>query len=294
MLIPPSVLMVIWGIITGDSIGALFMAGILPGLLLASLYIAYILIAVKLRPDLAPERPVEKKMKGHVGLGEQNHSRRSEVLSIGGMGLLITLVLGGIWGGFFTPTEAAAVGGIGALVLAVAKGVRPRQIFQTFGETARITSAIMFLLVAAQMYSRMLSMSGVADFVERSVTTLGLTPAGLLLFITLVWLVLGCFIDSASILMLTLPIFWPLNNHLIKMPPLAFGLFGILVVEAGLLTPPFGLVLFTMKASVPGVSLSDIVRGSWPYVLLIVVCAWILWLFPIIATYIPSTMGFAG
>ena len=285
MLIPPSVLLIVWAILTEMSVGALFIAGILPGLLLAGLFAAYVIITVLRSPKVAPG------YASQPDACEEDRSDRSEL--IGGLGILflIFLVIGGIWTGLFTPTEAAGFGALGALIVAVAKGMDRRAILDAIIQAGRTTAPIMFLLIAAQMYSRLLALGGAVNTIQGIFTGLGLEPWMLILLIALVWVALGMLIDSISIILLTVPIFAPLGLS-IGVDPLAFAIFGILVIEAGLLTPPFGLLVYTVKSAVPDrtATLPKIFAGSTPCCLLILVAAFIVLLQPWLANWLPSVM----
>jgi tripartite ATP-independent transporter DctM subunit len=211
---------------------------------------------------------------------------------LGSTGLIIILVLGvlgGIWFGYFTPTEGAGVGAVGAMVLALIKGITPREIWQVVLDVGRTSGPLLLLLFCAQLYSRVLSMTGFTEMAREFLLATGAGPWGILLIMVLIWFVLGCLIDSISIILLTVPIFAPIAAAL-GFDPLAFAIMGILAIETGLLTPPFGLLVFTVKAAVPdpSVTLAEIFRGSVPYwvVLLAVIVA--LAAFPQIATYLPN------
>jgi tripartite ATP-independent transporter DctM subunit len=284
MLIPPSVLMIVWAILTEMSIGDLFLAGVLPGLLLTAFYVLYIIGAAALKPEL-------------VGEGaDQNLVVESQSLlrSLVGTLLVIGLVagtLGGIWFGAFTPTEGAGVGAAAALLLAIGKGLRAKEVGQVILDVGRTSAPLLLLLVTAQLYSRVLTMTGFTRAVQEMLLGAGLGAGGVLLLMVLVWFVLGCLIDSISIMLLTVPIFYPIAVA-VGLEPLAFAIIGILAVETGLLTPPFGLLVFTVKAAVqaPGISVGMIFAGSTPYwiaLLAVIVC---LWLFPQIATYLPDLL----
>ena len=285
MLIPPSVLLIVWGILTEMSVGALFLAGVVPGILLALLFALYAVAVAIWDPEAVPS------VKHDASDDETPQQRRQELL--GGLGILvlIMLVIGGIWGGLFTPTEAAGFGAIGALVLGLAKGMRTKELMQAIYDAGKTTAPIMFLLITASMYSRLLALGGVVNIIQDFFNGLGVSPTILILLIVVVWLVLGMLIDSVSIILLTVPIFVPLITQT-AFDPLAFAIFGILVIEAGLLTPPFGLLVYTVKGAVPDptVSLSEIFAGSVPYLIMILIIAGVLWMFPTIATWLPSLM----
>ena len=284
MLIPPSILLIVWAILTEMSVGALFIAGILPGILLAVLFSGYVVVAAARNPSIAPVFQDDL-----VELTPEE--LRSEIIGGVGIVLLIVIVIGGIWTGFFTPTEAAGFGAIGALVIGIVKGMRGRQIIESIFQAGRTTAPIMFLLIAAQMYSRLLAIGGAVNYIQGIFFGLGADPWMIILLMMIIWIVLGMLIDSVSIILLTVPIFAPIALAL-GINPIAFAIFGILVIEAGLLTPPFGLLVYTVKGSVtdPSVTLGKIFLGSTPYFVLILVAALIVILVPSLATWLPNAM----
>lgn len=279
MLIPPSILLIVWGVLTEQSVGALFVAGVVPGVILTLFFTLYNTLMAVRNPHVAP------RIDTDISDSEPPKQRRRE--RFGGFGVLalIVLVIGGIWGGFFTPTEAAGIGVIGALVLGFAKGMTPADLVQAAYDAGKTTAPILFLLITASMYSRLLAFGGTVNVIQNFFDTLGVSPAILILIIAVVWLVLGMLIDSVSIILLTVPIFAPLIVQS-GFDPLAFAIFGILVIEAGLLTPPFGLLVYTVKGSVPDpdVTLSEIFAGSVPYLVMILIVATMIWVFPALAT----------
>ena len=283
MLIPPSVLLIVWAILTEMSVGALFIAGIVPGLVLALLFSAYVITAAILNPSIAPAYD-----KPTVAATPQEN--RAEL--IGGLGILalISIVIGGIWFGLFTPTEAAAFGVLAALVIGLIKGMRLPDIMESMYQAGRTTAPIMFLLIAAQMYSRLLALGGGVNYIQGLFMDSNLTPFMVIALMTLIWLLLGMLIDSVSIILLTVPIFAPIAMAL-GYDPLAFAIFGILVIEAGLLSPPFGLLVYTVRGAVPDptATLKKIFIGSFPYFLLILVAAFLVLFFPWLATVLPGT-----
>ena len=284
MLIPPSVLLIVWAILTEMSVGALFVAGIIPGFILALMFSAYVIIAAILKPEIAPpyDKPLTKATR---------EEKRSEL--IGGLGILalIMVVIGGIWLGWFTPTEAAAFGVICALVIGIIKGMRGKEIVESLDQAGRTTAPIMFLLIAAQMYSRLLALGGGVNYIQGIFADLNLAPFMVILLMAFIWLILGMLIDSISIILLTVPIFAPLAMAM-GYDPIAFAIFGILVIEAGLLSPPFGLLVYTVKGSVddPTATLKKIFMGSFPYFLLILAAAFLVLALPITATLLPNAL----
>jgi len=284
MLIPPSVLLIVWAILTEMSVGALFIAGIVPGILLALLFTGYVVISAKKNPEIAP--PFKEDL-----VPMTKEELRSEL--IGGLGILflIMLVIGGIWTGFFTPTEAAGFGALGAFVIGVVKGMRGKEILEAIYQAGRTTAPIMFLLITAQMYSRLLALGGAVNFIQGLFFGLGVEPWMIIALMIVIWLILGMLVDSVSIILLTVPIFAPIAGVL-GIDPVAFAIFGILVIEAGLLTPPFGLLVYTVKGAVPdsSVTLGQIFWGSTPYFILILIAAMIVLALPGLATWLPQLM----
>lgn len=286
MLIPPSILLIFWGILTELSIGRLFVAGILPGLLVASLFVGYLVITALISPEKTPY--TVQATTDQPAAPEEITPR--VLLSGLGIMLLIALVLGGIWGGFATPTEAAGIGAVGALCLAVAMGVGPRQVLGAIVSSGLTIAPIMFLLLMAGLYSRFLVSSGALTLMTDWITGAGFGPITLIIAMTVVWLLMGMMLDSTSIILLTVPIFAPIAMGF-GYDPLVFAIYGILVIEAGLLTPPFGLLVFVVKGAVPeDVSIGEVFRGAVPYWLLIVLAGVIILAVPGIVTFLPNRM----
>jgi tripartite ATP-independent transporter DctM subunit len=301
MLIPPSVLMIVWGVLTEQSIGKLFLAGILPGFLLVAIFCLYILWVAIAQPERvgagAVAQPTGADAAVAVAAGGGRSGRIGKDEGELGAALWSTLLvvalvlgtLGGIWLGAFTPTEGAGVGAAAALVLALVKGLRPKEVFEVVLSVGRTSAPLLLLLFTAQLYSRVLSMTGVTGAAKEFFLASGLGPWGVLLVMVAIWFVLGCIIDSISIILLTVPVFAPIAAAL-GFDPLAFAIIGILAIETGLLTPPFGLLVFTVKAALPdeGTSVGEIFRGSTPWwvcLLLVIVCVAVI---PEIATYLPN------
>jgi TRAP-type C4-dicarboxylate transport system permease large subunit len=303
MLIPPSVLMIVWAVLTEISIGKLFLAGVIPGLLTALAMIGYVVLAALIKPELAGRRrlapagaaplsaavasppvnaPPPETVEGDEPLGRL-------LFSTGLVVLLVLGVLGAIWFGVCTPTEGAGLGAVGALALALIKGITWRETWHVILSVGRTSGPLLLLLFCAQLYSRVLSMTGFTEAAKTVLLGLGLNEWGVLIVMVTIWVVLGCLIDSISIILLTVPIFAPIAAQL-GYDPLAFAIIGILAVECGLLTPPFGLLVFTVKAAINDVTvpLSEIFIASIPYwiILLLVVAA--IALFPQLATFLPN------
>jgi tripartite ATP-independent transporter DctM subunit len=286
MLIPPSVLMIVWGVLTEQAIGKIFIAGILPGFVLVAFYCAYILGVAWLQPERvgAGKRPAGEKPQAEMTDAEFRGVLVSTLMVL----LLVAATLGGIWLGFFTPTEGAGVGAALALLLAIGKGMRVKALFEVVLSVGRTSAPLLLLLFCAQLYSRVLSMTGVTNAAKDFFIASGLGPYEVLAIMVAIWFVLGCLIDSISIILLTVPVFAPVAMAL-GFDPLAFAILGILAIETGLLTPPFGILVFTVKAAVPQEgTVGEIFRGSIPYWIALLCVIVVIAAFPQIATWLPT------
>ncbi len=286
MLIPPSVLMIVWGVLTEQAIGKIFIAGILPGFVLVAFYCAYILGVAWLQPERVG---AGKAVAGAPSEPEMTGAELREVLVSTLLVLaLVAATLGGIWLGFFTPTEGGGVGAALALLIALWKGMRGKELFEVILSVGRTSAPLLLLLFCAQLYSRVLSMTGVTAAAKELFIASGLGPLGVLAIMVAIWFVLGCLIDSISIILLTVPVFAPVAMAL-GFDPLAFAILGILAIEAGLLTPPFGILVFTVKAALPQeATVGEIFRGSIPYWVGLLGTVVVIAVFPQIATWLPA------
>jgi TRAP-type C4-dicarboxylate transport system permease large subunit len=197
-------------------------------------------------------------------------------------------VLGGIWFGFFTPTEGAGAGAFIALVLGIVKGMRWREIIQCILSVGRTSAPILILLVAASLYARTLAMTGVTNAIQDAFVQSGLTPVLILAIMIGIWFLLGMMIDSISIMLLTVIIFEPIAVS-VGFDSIAFAVIGVLAIEAGLLTPPFGILVYTVKSSIDDrdISIWSIFASSTPYWVVLLIAVVLVALFPGIATYLP-------
>ena len=285
MLIPPSLLMIVYGMLAEVSIGKLFVAGVLPGIMMALIYIIGISVMVKVKPALI-QQPREEGAEDSY----EESSRLKAIIKPWPMVLLIVVTLGGIWGGFFTPIEAGGVGAFGALILVICKRkFTLKAMWDTLLETGITTGSVLFLLISAQMYSRMLAMTGVVSMVGKAVTELPLPHMAIIVIFILVWVALGCILDSTSILLLTIPLMVPIVRSF-GMDLVWFGIVGIVAIETGLLTPPFGMSVYTIKSSMKAseggdeMTLVDIFAGSMPFLLMMFLCIALMLVFPGIVT----------
>lgn len=286
MLIPPSVLMIVYGMLAEVSIGKLFVAGIIPGIILSVMFIFCIFFLVRVKPEIIQGDEKERSFNDNIF---------KIIMKPWAVLVLVVITLGGIWAGFFTPTEAGGVGAFGAFLLVIIKGkFNIKTLWNTFLEAGITTGSILFLLISAQMYSRMLAISGVIGLVGDYVTSLQVAPMLIITVFMVIMIVLGCILDSTSILLLTMPFMCPIVNDF-GMDLIWFGIVAIVAIETGLLTPPFGLSVYTIKAALSDVGeneigVEDIFRGSFPFLIMMISTLIILLVFPILTTYLVNLM----
>jgi len=277
MLIPPSLLLILFGILAEQSIGDLFIAGIGPGLLLALFFGTGIVVASTLAP----------RWLGAPRAGDSDRLAPRDWAAKGlPIATLIALVLGGIYAGVFTPVEAGAMGAIGALILGFAmRRLTLRSLWTVLVETGLVTATVCFLIIAAQMYSRMLALSGVPAGVGGFAANAELGFWGVVLLYVAIVIVMGMILDSASIMLILVPLMLPVVIPM-QIDLVWFGIVTVLAVEIGLLTPPFGISVYVIKATLddPSISLGDIFRGAAPFALMMLAVLGLVLVFPSIAT----------
>ncbi len=285
MLIPPSILMIVYGMLAEVSIGKLFVAGVIPGILLSVLFIVCIITLVRVKPGIIQGK----------GQEEFNDSVFKKVFKTWSILALVVITLGGIWAGFFTPTEAGGVGAFGAFLLVIIKGkFKLKLLWDTFLEAGITTGSILFLLISAQMYSRMLAISGVVGIMGDYVTSLQVAPMMIIAVFMLIMIILGCILDSTSILLLTMPLMCPIVSAF-GMDLIWFGIVSIVAIETVLLTPPFGLSVYTIKSALSdvgdsGMGVEEIFRGSFPFLIMMFIALIILMAFPALSTCLVNLM----
>ena len=289
MLIPPSVLMIVWGILTEQSIGQIFAAGVIPGLMLASLFIIYVFIRAIMNPSL-----VGGGVKANLAIEEvADVSTGQFLISLFGIILVIVAVLGGIWFGFFTPTEGAGAGAFIGLMLGLIKGMRFKDIVESILSVGKTSAPILLLLVTAALYSRTLAMTGMANAIEGVFLGSGMEPWMVITVMVAIWFALGMIIDSISIMLLTAAIFAPIAVKL-GFDPIAFAIIGIIAIEAGLYTPPFGLLVYTVKSAIqqfdPDINVMTIFKSSTAYWIIMLLGMILIINFPEIATWLPEKL----
>jgi tripartite ATP-independent transporter DctM subunit len=279
ILIPPSTILIIYGIMTGESIGKLFAAGILPGLLLTALFITTVIILCRLRPSLAPP--------GDAATWKERIASLSGIIE---MLILFLLVIGGLFAGWFTPTESGAVGAIGALIIAIIRRTLSWQGFITsLSETTRITAMVFLIVAGATIFGRFMAVSRVPFELSEWVGGLGMSPYVIMGFIMFGYLIGGCFMDSLALITLTIPILYPVIVKL-GFDPVWFGVIIVLVAEMGVITPPVGINVYVIKGVASDVPLETIFKGIFPFLAAIVVCTALLIMFPQIALFLPNLM----
>jgi TRAP-type C4-dicarboxylate transport system permease large subunit len=277
--------MIVWGVLTEQAIGKIFIGDH------SRLHRRGILLR------LHPRGGVAAAARVGIGVAVAATRRRkwsSATRNFAGLAstlLVIALIaanLGGIWLWFFTPTEGAGVGAALALLLALWKGLRTKELFEVVLSVGRTSAPLLLLLFCAQLYSRVLSMTGLTAAAKELFIASGLGPLGVLAIMVAIWFVLGMLIDSISIILLTVPVFAPIAMAL-GFDPLAFSILGILAIECGLLTPPFGMLVFTVKAALPGeATVGEIFRGSTPYWICLLGAVVVIAVYPRIATWLPE------
>jgi tripartite ATP-independent transporter DctM subunit len=280
ILIPPSVVMVIYGLLTETSISALFLAGFIPGILTVLGFMAAIAIVTRIDPTLGP--PAERTPM----------PERFKVLgSVWGTAVLFLVVIGGLYVGLFSPTEAASVGACGAFVLGLINRKTPRQLLRTsLIDTVKTTAMIFTVLIGAILFNNLLILASVPTMVSDWITGLPLGPTAVLLVIVAMYFVLGCLLDSLAMILLTIPIVFPIVKAL-GYDPVWFGIIIVMVVELGLITPPIGMNVFVIKGMAPDVPLETIFRGVTPFIIAQILLISALIAFPEIALWLPETMS---
>ncbi|MEW6670342.1 MAG: TRAP transporter large permease [Thermodesulfobacteriota bacterium] len=277
ILIPPSVIFIVYGILTEQSIGKLFIAGLLPGILLTILFILTIMIWAQLKPEIGPKgerAPFREKIASLSGLVETL--------------ILFSIVMGGLFAGLFTPTEAGAIGAFGTIVLALIRRTLSWKGFAAaLFETTRITSMILVIVAGATIFSHFLAISRIPFDIASWIAGIHLPAVAVMFLIILIYLIGGCFIDALALIMLTVPIFYPVVIKL-GYDPLWFGVIIVLITQIGVITPPVGANVYVVSGVARDVPLEVIFRGVFPFLLAMILCTLLLIPFPQVALWLPS------
>jgi tripartite ATP-independent transporter DctM subunit len=279
IMIPPSTIMVIYGIITETNIGKLFAAGVIPGLMSAALMMVGIVWITSRDPQHAP-----------AGEFTPWPGRWRALRGIWGVLLLVIVVLGGIYGGIFTATEGAGFGAAGAFLFAL---VRRRLtwaiLYEVLVESARTTAMLFTLLIAATLFANFVNFTSMPGDLKTLITTSGLSPTMIVVAMMLIYVVLGTVMEELTMVLLTIPLFFPIVTAL-GFDPVWFGVLIVMVVQIGLISPPVGMNMFVLNALLPGVGLGAIYRGCWPFVVVLVIMLGLLIAFPPLSLWLPSLM----
>jgi len=280
ILIPPSGLFIIYGIMTEQSIGKLFVAGMIPGIILALMFIVVVCIWVRLNPTLAPPGSSTTLREKIVALGECID-----------LILLCILILGGLIIGWFTPTEAGAIGALGSIVLSL---IRRRLSWQGFKDsvidTMRNTGMIFVIVTGALVFNTFFAVTTIPMELASWVSGLALPPVLIIIIIILMYIILGTFLDELAMILLTLPIFYPVVTRL-GFDPIWFGVIVVLVVEMGMISPPVGMTMFIVKGIAQDIPMKTIYKGVLPFVIAVLVMMALLISFPKLALFLPRLMG---
>lgn len=280
ILIPPSINMIIYGSMSNTSIGQLFAAGIVPGIVLTLMFMGYILVVSLLRPEKAgvvpPDLPLAQKLRN--------------LLDILPPLLIFLLVMGSIYAGWATPSESAAVGVVGALVITIAKGrFSIPMLHEAMLSTVKISSMILLIIVAAQFLNFVIGILGVPQTLTRAVASIASSPFEVILLLIVFYFILGCFLETLSMMIATIPIVMPIVIQF-GIDPVWFGIFLVIMMEVALITPPLGMNLFIVQGVRARGSISDVMWGSFPFVLIMLAMVVLLIMFPGIALWLPGQM----
>lgn len=279
VLIPPSVILILYGLLTETSIGQLFAAGFIPGLVGIGFYLLAVQAAVALKPELGPAGE-------RHGWRERLRSARGVLLPI----LLFVIVIGGIYAGFFTPTESAGIGAVAAIMIAFARrAITWSDLLDVLGETVLVSAALFFILIGALYFSHLVTLSGFSYEIVEWLEGLNATPIMVLLGILAIYLLLGCIMDSMAMIVLTVPIFFPLVTGL-GFHPVWFGIIVVVVSEISFITPPIGINIFVLRSNQPDLSIATIYRGVTPFWISDLFRLAVLTAFPALSLWLPSLL----
>jgi len=278
IMIPPSIALLLYALITEQSVGTMFLAGFLPGMVAFGLYVICVAIMARIWKPSAAHADADP---GSLGLAFRR------ILPVA---VLFGMVMGGLYGGFFTPTEAGGAGAGLALVFALVRGMGPREFVETLVETVRVSATIFVILIGAEVFGYLLSVSQISFAMVDYIRGAGWAPWQLMFAIVAFYVVLGCFMESLAMILLTVPIFYPLVVDA-GFDPVWFGVIAVVTVETGLISPPVGMNLFVVRAAADELELKDVMVGVLPFVLTDVVRLIILMSFPAISLVLPRLLG---
>jgi tripartite ATP-independent transporter DctM subunit len=279
ILIPPSTGFIVYALLTEESIGRLFLAGFFPGLLLTALFVITIWLVTRFRPEMGPSVPKASFAERILALRQ-----------VGPLMGIVLIVLGGIYVGVFTPTEAAAVGALLTMLLGIwRRKLTQANFFEVLLQTTRTTAFVFLILIGAHLFSPFLAVSQIPATISSVISSLEVPRETILLLLMILYIILGTFLEGFAMLVLTLPIVFPVIVDL-GYDPIWFGVVMVIVLEMGLISPPVGVNVFVVKGFAEDVPMRDIFAGILPFWGAMLVCLLLLVLFPQIALFLPDTM----
>jgi len=279
ILLPPSPPLIVYSILTGASVGQLFVGGVIPGLTLSALFMVLIYFLTKYKPELGPS--AEK-----TPIKEMIISLKDLWIPL----LLVVVVLGGIWGGVFSASEAGGLGAFfGLITILILKGFDVSAIFEGLRSAVLATGMLLLILIGAMIFGDFMTMSGVPQLLAGLITGFNFGTTGTLIVILIMYILLGCVLDSLAMILLTVPLIYPVIES-IGVDPILFGILLVITIEMSYITPPVGMVVFALSGAVPEVPMFRIFRGAFPFFLVMVLFLAILVIFPEIVLWLPATM----
>lgn len=280
ILIPPSVILVVYGLMTETDIGKLFIAGLIPGIIGILLYMVAVIVTVRLKPESGP-----------AGARSSWKERLISLKGVWGINLIFIIVMGGIYAGIFTPTEAAGIGASGAFLIAMFSGkLSPKMMYRSLSNAARTTAMLFFLVIGALIFSNFINMTGMPMMLRDWVVEQGFSLFMVLVILIAIYLLLGCALESMSMILLTVPVFYPMVQAM-GMDLIWFGILVVVVTEISLITPPVGMNVFVLRGVVPDVKLSTIFRGVVPFWLADILRLVLIASIPSLSLLLPNSLG---
>ena len=280
ILIPPSNCLIVYALLTEQSIVELYIASLLPGVLLAALFTITIIIQVKLKPNVAPMQPI-------VSIREKMKSITQSIDIIA----LFILMMGGLYGGLFTANEAGAIGAGGALLISVVRrSIGPKSFFSAISSTVQTTAMVMAIVIGAMIFNRFLAITMIPMMLAGFVSDVNIPALAVVIVMFVIYLALGCFMDGMAMMLLTMPIFFPVIVAA-NINPVWFGVIVVIVMEMAAITPPVGMNVFVIAGVARDVPMNTIFRGIFPFMIPLAICAFLVMLFPSIALFLPGTMN---
>lgn len=280
ILIPPSVILVVYGLMTETDIGKLFIAGLIPGIIGILLYMVAVIVTVRLKPESGP-----------AGARSSWKERLISLKGVWGINLIFIIVMGGIYAGIFTPTEAAGIGASGAFLIAMFSGkLSAKMMYRSLSNAARTTAMLFFLVIGALIFSNFINMTGMPMMLRDWVVEQGFSLFMVLVILIAIYLLLGCALESMSMILLTVPVFYPMVQAM-GMDLIWFGILVVVVTEISLITPPVGMNVFVLRGVVPDVKLSTIFRGVVPFWLADIMRLVLIASIPSLSLLLPNSLG---